>query len=188
MLMGFIGSTPPAPPLSGGMPGEDGGDDTGIRLSAAALAARSRYCRPRSTLGRYAWAISLGFHAIVLAGAFVAFKYYFHPLPAPKSDADVAGPGGIGSVITSDDATDQVHGRFRITLSPQSPSLDADSGGRDVQPFMHEEPQTVATLSHLRPISGIDGLNIAAGPLPAFAPSPARRSSAATQPGTPVAR
>lgn len=180
--MGFIGTPPPAPSSPDQTPHENG-DDTGIRLSAAALAATSRYRRPRSMLGRYAWAISLGIHGVVLAGAFIAFKYYFHPLPAPKPDADVAGPSGIGSVVTSDDATDQIHGGLGITFRPQDPSLNADPDSQDVPPFLQQEPKTVATLSHLSPISGIDGLNIGADRLSlTVAPSPARHSRAATQP------
>lgn len=183
MLMGFIGSSPPSPPPAHEMPPEDG-DDTGIRISAAARAATSRYRRNRSTLSRYAWAISLGFHGIVLVGAFIALKYYFRPPPAARSDARVADPSGIGSVITSADATDGVHGGLSITLLPEEPSLDGSGlDVRNLPPFVRSEPKTVATLSDLRPISGIDDLDFGASSVVrGSVPSPARRAPAATQP------
>jgi hypothetical protein len=164
------------------MPEEDG-DDTGIRISAAARAATSRFRRNRSTLSRYAWAISLGIHGIVLVGAFCALKYYFRPLPAPKPQAEITDPNAIGPVITSTDATDLVHAGFGIALIPDEPSLDGRLDSRDLPSFVRGEPKTVATLSHLSAISGIDGLSLGADSVvhgPAALP---RRTAAATQPG-----
>ena len=56
--MGFIGATPPSPPSSDGMPEEDG-DDTGIRISAAARAATcpasSQSIHAQPSLGQFHW-------------------------------------------------------------------------------------------------------------------------------------
>lgn len=182
MLMGFVASTPPPPPPSDEMPDEGSGDDTGIRLSAA-RAATSRYRQNRSPLSRYAWVISLGIHGIVLLGAFIVLKYYLRPSPAPKPRADFTDPNAMGSVITSADATDAVHGGFGITLIPDEPSFNGGLDSQNLPAFIRGEPRTVATLSHLSAISGIDGLDIGADSVfPGSAGHPARRVSAATQP------
>lgn len=186
MLMGFIGygSTPPAPPPPDETPPDGAPDDTGIQIAAAARAATLRYRRERSKLSRYAWVISLGIHGLVVLAAFFAYKFYFRPLAPPKFIPDQANSDGIGSVITSSDATDLVHGGFGITLIPDGPLREDRAGMNDVPNFISGEPKTVATLSNLAAISGIDDLRISGGSI-GFDASPnlPRRAAAATQPG-----
>ena len=184
MLMGFIGfgSTPPAPPPAEEPPGDEGGDDTGIRVTPAGRSDRSLYRRRGPAAGRYAWAISLGIHAAVLVGAFLAMKYYFRP-PAPPKPAAVYGESsGTGSILQSDDSTDLVHGSLSITISPDVSFGNSFIDPKELPAFVGGEPETIATLSDLSPSSGVEILRPnARGELPGT-PVPSHRASPATQP------
>lgn len=185
MLMGFIGfgSPPPAPPSSDEPPGDEGGDDTGIRVAPPARAAMSRYRRGGSAVGRYAWAISLGIHGIVLLGAFMAMKYYFRPPAAPRQPTVVEDAGGTGSIMESADATDAVHGGLTITLLPDRVPDNISSDGVNLPSFVRGEPRTISTLTDLAPGSGVDGLQTGLGILPTSSlQPPPRRASSQTQP------
>jgi hypothetical protein len=161
MLMGFIGfgSTPPAPPPAEEPPGDEGGDDTGIRVTPAARPDRSLYRRRRApAAGRYAWAISLGIHAAVLVGAFLAMKYYFRQPAPPKPSAVSEDSSGTGSILQSADSTDLVHGGLTITINPDAVGEQPFMDGKALPAFVLGEPRTIATLSDLAPGSGIDAL------------------------------
>lgn len=160
MLMGLIGfgSAPPAPPSSDDEPGP-GPDDTGTRILSDARAATSRYRRRTSKVGRYAWAVSLGVHAIVLAGAFLALRYYFGT-PAPKASADVDNPAGSGSIVQSQAESDLIRGLSGITFVKPDFTPDAEPWNPDLRSFAPREPQTARTLVDLTAVSGIEDWQI----------------------------
>jgi hypothetical protein len=117
MWMGFLGygdRSPPKPPSSSGPPpdgSDEGPDDTGIKLDPALAAARLRYRPKSSRLGRWAWAISLTLHCVVLIGAYIAYRYYIQqPKPAPTPAPVMSeGPARSGLLVAGADATDGVH-------------------------------------------------------------------------------
>lgn len=171
--MGFVNSgQPPGPPTGGLGPDEPtpAGPTPGetAALSSAAEAARaatSRYRRRPEGFRAYAWAISLGLHAVVLAGAYIAFRYYFPRIsteattPATVQPAAGAGPD---SIVLSPDATDAVHGGLM-----GGPMLTADAAfnpaeAPQVPPTIAREPQTIGTLKDLAPRSGVESLGSAA--------------------------
>lgn len=171
--MGLIGNgnSPPAPPSQEDPPPrDDEPDDTGIRVAPAGPIA-SRYGRKTSKAGRYAWAISLGIHAVVLAGAFVAMKYYFRPLPATKVSAEEGEQNGFG-IIQSESAGALIQGgaglQFRADTSAEESEL---FNYANLPGFVRRQPQTTLTLHDLSPISGVEGLAAVdgAGALPRHA-------------------
>jgi hypothetical protein len=185
MLMGFIGfgSSPPAPPPAEEPPGDEGGDDTGIRVTPAARSDRSLYRRRGPAAGRYAWVISLGIHAAVLVGAFLAMKYYFRQPALPKPASVSEDSSATGSIIQSADSTDLVHGSMSITINPDAVGEQPFMDGKELPAFVLGQPRTIATLSDLAPGSGIDALP--QGAITALGGSPVRsshRASPATQP------
>ena len=192
MLMGFIGfgSAPPAI-SSPEEPEEDSrrGDDAGIpRTSSSARAATVRYRPPGSIIGRYAWAISLGIHALVLMGAYVAFRHYFRA-PAPRVSAveDRSG-GATGSVMQGADATDSVHGGLGVTFLADGPHLnEAAFEGQRLPAFVRGEPRTTQTLINLLSAGGIEPVQDGAIAALSGTPVPPRRhGGAATRPGGPA--
>jgi hypothetical protein len=184
MLMGFIGfgSTPPAPPPAEEPPGDEGGDDTGIRVTSAARSNRSLYRRRGPAAGRYAWAISLGIHAVVLVGAFLAMKYYFRQPAPPKPAAVSEDSSGTGSILQSSDSTDIVHGSLSIAISPDVSSINTFIDPKELPAFVGGEPQTIATLSDLSPSSGVEILRPNARGELAGTPAPLHRAPPGTQP------
>jgi hypothetical protein len=166
MLMGFVNSDPLPPRLPGEgsaadeppLPGHGEGDLAG--LAAAARAATSRYRRRPESVGKYAWAISLGLHAVVLVGAFVAIRYYFpHAVataPVAVSPAENAEPN---SIILSPDATDAVHGGWIGGMTLTADSAFNNDDERAIPPTLSREPQTIATLKDLAPRSGVESLS-----------------------------
>lgn len=164
--MGFInsgGGDPPRPP-AGGLPADEPppGDGAGemAALSAtvieSARAATSRYRRRPEAIGRYAWAISLGLHAIVLVGAYIAVRYYFPhtratPVAAPPNESVEP-----SSIIMSPDVTDAVHGSWTKGLMLAADPAFTPSNDREIPPTIAREPQTIATLDNLAPRSAVD--------------------------------
>ena len=162
MLMGFIGfgSTPPAPPSSEDEPPPDRRpDDTGIRISPGARTIASLYGRKTSKVGRYAWAISLGVHLVVLVGAFFVMRYYLRPA-RPKVPADVDDQRGTGSIIQSQGVSDLLRGAPGLRFATQDSAPDQALLSRENLPsFVRREPQITKTLSDLSPSSGVEGFN-----------------------------
>ena len=188
MLIGFIGfgGTPPATPSPEEPEEDSGGEDTGIPVSSSsARSATSRHRPPGSIIGRYAWVISLGIHALALLGAYVAFRHYFRA-PAPRVSAveDTSG-GTTGSVMQGADATDSVHVGLGVTFLADGPHLnEAAFEDQRLPAFVRGEPRTAQTLVDLLSVSGVepmqDGAIAALRGTPA---APRRHVGAATQPG-----
>lgn len=167
--MGFVNSNPPSgPPIGRTGPDEPtpDGPPTGqmAALSSAAAAARaatSRYRRRPEGFRAYAWAISLGLHAVVLAGAYVAFRYYFPRIsteattPAAAKPAAGAGPD---SIVLGADATDAVHGGLTGGLMLTADAAFSPAEAPQVPPTIAREPQTISTLKDLAPRSGVESL------------------------------
>jgi hypothetical protein len=193
MWMGFIGfgSTPPAPPSSDDEPPrEDGADDTGIRIGPAIAARRSRYGRKISAVGRHAWAISLGIHAIVLLGAFLAMRYYFRPLPAPKPEAAVQDQSGTGSILQGAQVSDVIHGSSGIAFVADDGAMDREAlDFRNLPASVRREPQLSQTLIGLTDSRSVEGLHDRTNlPLANF-PAPLHgHGPAATQRSLPISR
>jgi hypothetical protein len=190
MLMGFIGigNSPPAPASSDDDPSRDRTpDDTGIRVTPSSRELAYGARRNTSVIGRYAWAISLGIHGIVLIGAFLAMRYYFRPPPAPKTSAQVESPDGVGTIVQSADASDLIHDGSGLTFVAGDSASDQQLlEGENQLPFVGFEPQTTKTLNDLTPISGVESIQRADASVLARLPfGSAARAPAATQPSRP---
>lgn len=201
MLIGFINSAGPPPPelpaLPPDEPPDDGpeGGDTGVPAAAALAAARAATARFRrgasGGAGRYAWAISLAVHGVVLVGAFVAARFYLsRPAAKPATDAmgdaSAVGAGPSGSLMLSPDVTDAVHGRWAGGDSPAVRVLrDGLASEQEVPPVIPREPQTIKTLAGMAPGSGMDDSAGAAARDAATQRRAFHPPGAATQPRTP---
>lgn len=164
--MGFINTGGPPPPRGSaeGLPSDEPPPDEGTAdmaaLSAAAVeaarAATARYRRQPEGIGRYAWAISLGLHAVALVGAYVAIRYYLPhtgrttPPPAPASQG--AEPDWI---VISPDATDAVHGGWAAGIALAADPAFNTAGEQEIPSTIAREAQTILTFQNLKPRSAI---------------------------------
>jgi hypothetical protein len=167
MLIGLVGfgSSPPAPPSSDDEPSRDGGaDDTSIRVPSTGGVVHSRYGRRTSKAGRYAWAISLGIHALVLTGAFLGMRFYFRPLAAPRLSSDDTGQDSFGPIVQGADAGALIRGGTGLSFVAADSAADSKVlNDGNLPSFVRRQPQTTLTLHDLSPVSGVEGLGGAAG-------------------------
>lgn len=164
--MGFIntgGPPPPGRPAEGlpsdePQPGEGAGEMAALAAAVeAARAATARYRRRPDGIGRYAWAISLGLHAVVLVGAYLVLRYYFphigRTIPPPASATPSAEPDWI---VMSPDATDAVHGGWAAGIALAADPAFNTAGEREIPSTIAREPQTILTFQNLKPRSAVD--------------------------------
>ena len=194
MWLGFLnsGDNPPPPAMPEQNPDEpeDRSDDTGIRISSSLEAARLKYRKKGSKLSRYAWAISLSLHVVVIAGLYLAYRHYVRQSQSPPAPA-----GNVvdesGSIMRSADATDRVHANWSgLLVSPSgelSPYISGLSSNDDVPTLYLQDPQTLNALQNepdIFPPFAVVGTPKTIEPPAHFPNHPPTLDPAATQPAS----